>query len=116
MKENKMVKLFKLITSEEVIGYCTRKGSTIYIDKPCAIMLISSKSTPDQHSMALIPYAAYAKDHKIEIEKRQVVWEAELEDDVLNQYNMLFGSGIQIVSGEIPRNIPSTSQLNIVNS
>ena len=113
MKENKMVKLFKLITSEEIVGYCTRKGSTIYIEKPCAIMLISSKSTPDQHSMALIPYAAYAKGHKIEIEKRQVVWEAELEDDVLNQYNMLFGSGIQIVSGDIPNNLQMNSQISL---
>jgi hypothetical protein len=111
-----MVKLLKLITSEEVIGMCTKKGSTIYIEKPCAIMLIASKSTPDQHSMALIPYAAYAKDHKIEIEKRQVVWEADLEDDVLNQYNMLFGSGIQIVSGEIPRNIPNVSEINVVGN
>lgn len=111
-----MVKLFKLITSEEIVGYCTRRGSTIYIDKPCAIMLVSSKSTPDQHSMALIPYAAYAKDHKIEIEKRQVVWEAELEDDVLNQYNMIFGSGIQIVSGDIPRNIPTNSQISVVGN
>lgn len=108
-----MVKLFKLITSEEIVGYCTRKGSTIYIEKPCAIMLISSKSTPDQHSMALIPYAAYAKGHKIEIEKRQVVWEAELEDDVLNQYNMLFGSGIQIVSGDIPNNLQMNSQISL---
>ena len=79
-------------------------------------MLISSKSTPDQHSMALIPYAAYAKDHKIEIEKRQVVWEAELEDDVLNQYNALFGTGIQIVSGEIPRNLGNMSQINVVGN
>jgi hypothetical protein len=111
-----MVKIFKLTTSEEIIGFCTQKGSKIYIDKPCAIMLISSKSTPDTHSMALIPYAAYTKDHKIEIDKKQIVWEADLEDDVLNQYNAIFGSGIQIVSGEIPRNIPNTSQLSIVGN
>jgi len=111
-----MVKIFKLTTSEEVIGFCTRKDSKVYIDKPCAIMLISSKSTPDKHSMALIPYAAYTKDHKIEIDESQIVWEADLEDDILNQYNSIFGSGIQIVSGEIPRNIPNTSQLNIVGN
>lgn len=111
-----MIRLLKLVTSEEIVGYCTKKGSTIYIEKPCAIMLIASKSTPDQHSMALIPYAAYTKDHKIEIEKKQVVWEAELEDDVLNQYSMIFGTGIQIVSGEIPRNLHTNSQLNVVGN
>jgi hypothetical protein len=55
--------------------------------------------------MALIPYAAYTKDHEIEIDARHVMWEAELADDVLNQYNALFGSGIQIVTGH-----PNTSQ------
>ena len=55
-------------------------------------------------------------NHKIEIEKRQVVWEAELEDDLLNQYNMIFGAGIQIVSGDIPRNIPTNSQISVVGN
>jgi len=97
------VKILKFMSGEEVVGDCTKRGSKIFMDKPCAIVLINSKSTPDQHSMALIPYAAYTKDHKIEIEKRHVMWEADLEDDVLNQYNRLFGSGIQIVQGELPK-------------
>ena len=107
-----MVKLFKLITSEEIVGYCTRKGSTIYIEKPCAIMLISSKSTPDQHSMALIPYAGYAKDHTITLKAASIIWEADLQEDVYNQYNMLFGTGIQILTGKNP----NTSSLNVVGN
>jgi len=95
------VKIVKFMTGEEVVGDCTKRGSRIFMEKPCAIVLINSKSTPDQHSMALIPYAAYTKDHKIEIEKRHVVWEADLEDDVLNQYNRLFGTGIQIVNNSL---------------
>jgi hypothetical protein len=101
-----MVRILKLMSGEEIVGSCSKRGSKIFVSKPCAIMLISSKSTPDQHSMALIPYAAYTKEQKIEIEKRHVIWEAELEDEVLNQYNAIFGSGIQIVSGDIPRGFP----------
>jgi hypothetical protein len=108
-----MVKILKFMSGEEVVGQITKspEGSLITMKKPCAIMLIGSKSSPDQHSMALIPYAAYTKDHEIEIDARHVMWEAELADDVLNQYNSLFGSGIQIVSGH---QNPNTSQLNIV--
>lgn len=95
-----MIKLFKLITSEEVVGEVTDNGESITIKRPCAIMLIASRSTPDQHSMALIPYAGYAKDHVIEIDKRMIVWSAELADDILNQYNAIFGSGIQIVTAK----------------
>lgn len=109
------VKILKFMSGEEVVGEVTKKGSRVYMKKPCAIMLINSRSTPDQHSMALVPYAAYTKDHEIEIESRHIMWEAELADDVLNQYSMLFGSGIQIVSGGVPQN-QSTSQLNIVNN
>jgi hypothetical protein len=98
------IKVIKLVTGEEVIGDMKPSGphdDRITVDKPCAVMLISSKSTPDQHSMALIPYAAYTAEHSIEIYKKSLVWTAELADDVLNQYNSIFGSGIQIVSGDL---------------
>jgi hypothetical protein len=97
-----MVKILKFMSGEEVVGQITKSpdGSLINMKKPCAIMLIGSKSSPDQHSMALIPYAAYTKDHEIDIDSSHVMWEAELADDVLNQYNALFGSGIQIVTGQ----------------
>ena len=109
------VKILKFMSGEEVVGEVTKKGSRVYMKKPCAIMLINSRSTPDQHSMALVPYAAYTKDHEIEIESRHVMWEAELVTDVLNQYNMLYGSGIQVVTGSVPQP-PSTSQINIVSN
>jgi hypothetical protein len=99
------IKVIKLVTGEEVIGDMKPSGphdDRITVDKPCAVMLVSSKSTPDQHSMALIPYAAYTADHSIEIYKKSIVWTAELADDVLNQYNSIFGSGIQIVTGNLP--------------
>jgi hypothetical protein len=104
-----MVKILKFMSGEEVVGQITKspENSLITMRKPCAIMLIGSKSSPDQHSMALIPYAAYTKDHEIKIDAQHVMWEAELADDVLNQYNALFGSGIQIVTGH-PN--PNTSQ------
>jgi len=108
-----MIKAFKLVTGEEIVGKITEKGDEILVENPCAMMLISSKSTPDKHSMALVPYAGYAKDHEIVVKNEHIVWSAELADDVFNQYNSIFGSGIQIVSGPDTMS-PSVSQLNVV--
>ena len=101
--EKKMIEVIKLVTGEEIVGDTKYEQNKVIVKKPCAVMLINSKSTPDQHSMALIPYAGYTKDHIICIDKRSIVWNAELQDDVYNQYNAIFGTGIQIVSGDIPR-------------
>lgn len=111
-----MIKALKLVTGEEVVGKITYLGGNdILVEKPCAMMLVSSRSTPDKHSMALVPYAGYAKDHNITIDKTHVVWQAELADDVYNQYNSIFGTGIQIVSGPETMS-PSISQLNVVSA
>jgi len=98
-----MIKILKLITSEEVVGEVIEKNELITINQPCAVMLIASRSTPDQHSMALVPYAGYTKDHSITISKDKIVWEAELAEDVFNQYNAIFGSGIQIVTSPVAK-------------
>ena len=112
---NKMIKILKLVTGEEIIGELNYTETKIEVTRPCAVMLISSKSTPDQHSMALIPYAGYAKDHAITVDQRAVIWEAELEDSVYNQYQSIFGSGIQIFS-EQSSMAPNHASLNIVQN
>ena len=112
-----MIKLLKLVTGEEVVGKIEEDGDKIKIVRPCAIMLLGSRSTPDQHQLGLIPYAAYSKNHTIYLDKSKVVWESELDDEVYNQYNSIFGSGIQIVSGHLQKtgvdNRPPTPQVSI---
>jgi hypothetical protein len=112
-----MIKLLKLSTGEEIVGKIDEEGDTLKVVRPCAIMLIGSRSTPDQHQLGLIPYAAYSKNHTIYLDKAKVVWESELDDEVYNQYNTLFGSGIQIVSGHLQKagadNRAQTPQVSI---
>ena len=109
-----MIKILKLVTGEEIIGQLKYAETKIEVTRPCAVMLISSKSTPDQHSMALIPYAGYAKDHTITIDRTSVIWEADLEDSVYNQYQSIFGSGIEIFTQDAAS--PNNASLNIVRS
>ena len=109
-----MIKILKLITGEEIIGQLTYNVTHIEAVRPCAVMLVASKSTPDQHSMALIPYAGYAKDHTITIDKKSVIWEADLEDSVYNQYQSIFGSGIEIYTQDAAN--PNNASLNVVRA
>lgn len=96
-----MVLISKIITGEEVIGDVTEMGDSVRIKNPCAIAFVPSRDQPGQQSLGLIPYAAYTKEHAVEIKKEHIVWQESLAQEVYNQYNMVFGSGIQIVSGSL---------------
>jgi hypothetical protein len=63
-------------------------------------MLISDRSRPEQHSMALIPYCSYVLKHKIEVDKNKVVWMQDLEPTIRQQYEELVSSTIEIIGGE----------------
>ena len=40
-----MIKIYKLITSEEVVGEVIEDGDNLIIKQPCAIMLLASGQT-----------------------------------------------------------------------
>jgi len=92
-----MIKIIKLITAEEILGDMTIEDEVLKIKEPCAIIMIPSQSSVNQHSMALMPYAGYTKNHRIEVNMNKIVWIAEPAEEVYNQYNKIFGTGIQIV-------------------
>ena len=88
------IKIVKLVTGEELIGDVESKGN-YQIKQPCALQMVVSRAdgTP---SMSMIPYAFYAEGHTISIPAQFVVWEAKPVDEVYNQYNRIFGTGIQL--------------------
>lgn len=96
-----MIKVLKLVTSEEVVAKVEKVDGKYKLEKPYAIMLISDRSTPEQHSMALIPYCSYVFKHEITIDESKVVWVEDLEPTIRQQYEELIASTIEIVGGEI---------------
>lgn len=96
-----MIKVLKLITSEEIVGSVEMVGGKKYIiNRPYAIMLISDRSRPEQHSMALIPYCSYVYKHTVEVDMDKVVWMQDLEPTIRQQYEELVNSTIEIVGGD----------------
>jgi len=89
------IQIVKLTTGEELIGDLVTNGNSYEIKKPCALQMMVSRAdgTP---SMSIIPYAFYVENHTINVSADFVIWLAKPTDEVYNQYNRIFGSGIQL--------------------
>lgn len=96
-----MIRVLKLISGEEVVADVTEGGSTYYLEKPCYLQVVPSRTDPQQTMMALIPYASFTKGHKIGVKKEAIVWIEEAVDELYNQYNSVFGSGLVVPNSKI---------------
>jgi len=95
-----MIKLLKLTTGEEIIGDVTG-GDTITIKQPCILQMIPSRSDSSKLMMALLPYVSHVKNSTLDISLEHIVWEGEPVEELYNQYNSVFGTGIQLASSRI---------------
>ena len=91
-----MIRILKLVTGEEIIGDIEEKHGDVTIKKPCYIQIVPSRTNPEQPAMALMPYAAYTKEHKVVVDVGSVVWTEEPMTDLYNNYNTMFGSGLVV--------------------
>lgn len=90
------VQILKLITGEEVIGDLTEVNDTLRIKRPCYIQLVPSRADPERPMLGLVPYAPYTENHAIELGRTHVVWQGKPIDELYNQYQKVFGSGLII--------------------
>lgn len=93
-----MIKIVKLVSGEELIGDTDQNHIGITIKKPCILQMVQSRQDPTQPMMSLIPYAFYAEDHTVTIDPSKVVWSEKPITELYNQYNSIFGTGIQLAS------------------
>lgn len=97
-----MIVLTKLTTGEEIVSDTEIrevKGTPIcMLIKPCIIMAVP---TEQGMSVQLIPWMMYAKNHTIPYPLDMIATQVELESEIYNKYNSMFGSGIQIPDQKI---------------
>lgn len=91
-----MILVIKLATGEELIGEVDMSDKVTTVKKPCAMQWMPSRSNPEQPMMGLIPYAAYVEGHTVTIKNEQIVWSGKPITALYNQYNSVFGTGIQL--------------------
>lgn len=89
------VQIVKIITGEELIGNIINdQFDEIVIDNPANIHMAPTQDSRMQ--LYLIPYAPYAEKDRFTLSKSHVIMQYEPNVDLLNKYNHMFGSGIQI--------------------
>jgi hypothetical protein len=89
------VKVFKMINGEEIISKVT-SGSEVgyFLEDPATIMLQQTAS--GQMGVGIAPYMPYAEG-KIFMFKTAIAAEGIPERKMVDEYNRIFGAGIEIV-------------------
>ena len=86
------IKVFKLISGEELIGKVEVTGMGYTIEAPATILM---QQTKDGVGLALMPYMPYTEG-KVKLFSQCIATEGEPSKKMVNEYNRLFGSGIEI--------------------
>ena len=89
-----MIKVFKLINGEELISKVELTEAGYNLKDPAAIVI---QQTEKGVGVGLAPYMPYALS-EITLNVTAVVSEASPNLNMENEYNRIFGSGIQIAS------------------
>tara|TARA_B100001250_G_scaffold405112_1_gene422056 strand:- start:860 stop:1156 length:297 start_codon:yes stop_codon:yes gene_type:complete len=86
------IKYLKLVTGEELITEYIDEGSSIVTMKnPLGILM---SQTEKGFNIQLVPYAGMAHDETIEVNHKNIVFTAEPEQKLRNQYESITGQVI----------------------
>lgn len=92
MKAGSIV-VFKITSGEELIGELFNTyADTIEVKNPAVVMM---QRTESGMGVALMPYLPYC-DGAVTFYKNALVAEGEPSQNMVNEYNRIFGAGIQI--------------------
>ena len=94
-----MINCYQLMNGQDIIGeVVSEDAGEIEVRNPAAIHMVPSQSGGNQFGIALMPFLPYAEFSKIKIQKDKVAIVFEPAVDLRNNYNKLFGSGIEIAN------------------
>jgi hypothetical protein len=95
------IKLITFKTNQTLIGDLTPKGDNVIIKKPVQVIVQPTKDGP---AMGFIPFLEYSEefDTGITFYSQDILTVNTPMTELTNEYNKMFGSGIQIASS-IPK-------------
>lgn len=85
---------------QTIIAQIVEKNDSTYkVKNPIQIIAVPPRSANDPGGVGFAPYLAYSEefDTGITLSKEDILCQTTPVLDILNQYNKMFGSGIQIV-------------------
>lgn len=94
------IKLITFKTNQTLIGDVTEDRDIFKIKEPVQVVSVPPRSQNDPGGIAFSPFLEYSEEFKtgITIYKTDVLTITTPVVELQNQYNTIFGSGIQIAS------------------
>lgn len=90
----KDVRVFKMISGEEIIAEIFNNfDKCIELKSPATIII---QQTEKGVGVGLMPYMAYATGN-VNLYRHAIASDAEPDAKMINEYNRIFGSGIEVV-------------------
>ena len=92
----------QLVNGTDLIGSITGLDDHtdfITIEDPAQVAMMPSQGgAPNSMSIGLLPWIPFSEESKFKIKKDKIVTSFTPSVDLINNYNRIFGSGIQIAS------------------
>ena len=94
------VKLITLKTNHTILADVSEDKETFKLKEPVQVVSVPPRSQSDQGGIAFSPFLEYSEEFKtgIVIKNSDILTINHPIVDLENQYNRIFGSGIQIAS------------------
>ena len=98
------IKLVTFKTNHTIMGEVTEQTDSIKVKQPVQVVSVPPRSATDPGSVAFSPFLEYADEFKTGfiINNQDILITSTPVRELENQYNQIFGSGIQIASS-IPK-------------
>lgn len=87
-----MIKLIRLVNGDDVVSNVERKGDTYVLNKPHRLVMT-------REGLGSMPLCPFSKTTEYVIEARNVLFEAEPEDEIRDSYATATGSIVVAGSG-----------------
>ena len=94
-----MIKLITLKTNHTILGDLVNEDDNkVKLKQPVQVVSIPPRSQTDSGGIAFSPFLEYSQEFRtgIEIQKNDILVISSPVVELENQYNSIFGSGIQI--------------------
>jgi len=101
------IKLVRIITGESIvaeISYKLEGKNDVVLKNPCTLGLLRSPNDPNSVNVQLRPWEPFTEEREIEISSDKIIYTVSPVQDLLNNYNQIFGSGLVVApAGTIPK-------------
>jgi hypothetical protein len=98
------IKLITLKTNHTLMGSVVEKDTVVTITEPVQVVNVPPRAANEQAGIAFMPFLEFSNEFRtgIDINKADILTSSTPVVELENQYNQVFGSGIQIASS-IPK-------------